>query len=500
MMCDTADDDEPFVEATGSMVYDDESNPYCLGSQQSSMMLVDEGGTTSRGAAGATNGLMVDATLTVAEALQRMRHDADDLKELAFTSRTVALILLKFFQWSLVRARDRFFDARDEILGRLRISDESATTEPDVQRNDVAVTCCICWDDVPPNQAIALVSCSHWLCNDCALESCMFAIQRGSTVVDKRCPGPQCSGFTGEVLFRSILTRAEDIERYDGALVREYLENNALMRWCANPKGRCQHIIRVACNRDRVHEVQCASCMTRFCFNCSDDAHAPATCDMMQRWRKKAADDSETVNWVAANTKNCPKCQGTIEKNGGCNHMVCTNCKHEWCWVCEGDWSKHGSSWYKCNFFDEGSDTTKSKGRDAAKESLKRYIFYYTRYSNHLNSQKLDAKVMQQVQTRMQETLTKGDGGDNIRYLADTALVLFECRHTLTYTYVYAFYLEDGPEKALFEYQQAQLEFSTEELSMVIEGSTAMNAQAVMDKTAIAKKFHMEIAKGIWVS
>lgn len=39
---------------------------------------------------------------------------------------------------------------------------------------------------------------------------------------------------------------------------------------------------------------------------------------------RKCDDDSETSNWIAANTKECPKCNVTIEKDGGCNHMVRT--------------------------------------------------------------------------------------------------------------------------------------------------------------------------------
>merc|ERR1711879_481242 len=30
--------------------------------------------------------------------------------------------------------------------------------------------------------------------------------------------------------------------------------------------------------------------------------------------------------------KRCPKCRVAIEKNGGCNHMTCKSCKHEFFW------------------------------------------------------------------------------------------------------------------------------------------------------------------------
>lgn len=41
------------------------------------------------------------------------------------------------------------------------------------------------------------------------------------------------------------------------------------------------------------------------------------------KWDEKVSGDSETKNWFMANTKPCPKCQKPVEKNGGCNHVVC---------------------------------------------------------------------------------------------------------------------------------------------------------------------------------
>ena len=40
-------------------------------------------------------------------------------------------------------------------------------------------------------------------------------------------------------------------------------------------------------------------------------------------WKEKCHDDSETKNWLTANTKPCPKCGKPVEKNGGCNLVMC---------------------------------------------------------------------------------------------------------------------------------------------------------------------------------
>ncbi|KAH8366951.1 hypothetical protein KR200_006203 [Drosophila serrata] len=84
----------------------------------------------------------------------------------------------------------------------------------------------------------------------------------------------------------------------------------------------------------------------------------PVKCRWLKKWIKKCDDDSETSNWIAANTKKCPKCSVAIEKDGGCNHMVCKNqnCKNKFCWVWLGSWEPHGSSWYNSNSAHDEAD------------------------------------------------------------------------------------------------------------------------------------------------
>ena len=54
-----------------------------------------------------------------------------------------------------------------------------------------------------------------------------------------------------------------------------------------------------------------------------------------------------TEDFLEQFAKNCPKCkspEGSHLKGHGCHHIICRNvkCKHQWCYVCQGDYSKCG--------------------------------------------------------------------------------------------------------------------------------------------------------------
>ena len=106
------------------------------------------------------------------------------------------------------------------------------------------------------------------------------------------------------------------------------------MRWCSAPN--CTNAIKVSHVESRPVTCRCGH---KFCFACSENWHDPVRCHLIKKWIKKCDDDSETSNWISANTKECPTCNATIEKDGGCNHMICKNqaCKADFCWVCLGN-------------------------------------------------------------------------------------------------------------------------------------------------------------------
>ena len=62
---------------------------------------------------------------------------------------------------------------------------------------------------------------------------------------------------------------------------------------------------------------------------------------------EKTENEEADLKWIKNNTKNCPKCKISIEKNQGCNKMTCRKsaggCGYIFCWICLKDWSLHNN-------------------------------------------------------------------------------------------------------------------------------------------------------------
>ena len=119
-------------------------------------------------------------------------------------------------------------------------------------------------------------------------------------------------------LVHSLVRGEDQLRRYENAasLARSFVDDQPSLKWCPAPD--CSLAVR---GKPGVFSVKCTG-EHRFCFQCMQDDHQPASCENLQKWTIKCRDDSETYNWLVANTKACPKCQTSIEKNGGCNHMT----------------------------------------------------------------------------------------------------------------------------------------------------------------------------------
>ncbi|XP_058798758.1 potential E3 ubiquitin-protein ligase ariadne-2-like isoform X2 [Phymastichus coffea] len=350
--------------------------------------------------------------------------------------------------------------------------------------------CLVCYSSLSIEQ-FSTLNCGHLFCKNCWCIHFETQILQGiSTGIS--CMANNCNALAPEDFVLSLLTKPVMRERYQQFVFRDYVKSHPQLRFCPGPN--CQIVIKS--KEPRSKRVICNICKTVFCFRCGMDYHAPTDCSTIRKWLTKCADDSETANYISAHTKDCPKCHICIEKNGGCNHMQCYNCKHDFCWMCLGDWKTHGSEYYECSRYKENPNIAHESVHAQAREALKKYLHYYERWENHSKSLKLEEQTMEEIKLRINKKVMNSSGTwIDWQHLFEAASLLARCRYTLQYTYPYAYYMEGGPRKELFEYQQAQLEAEIENLSWKIERAETTDRGDLENQMDIAEKRRKTLLK-----
>lgn len=328
------------------------------------------------------------------------------------------------------------------------------------------------------------LSCGHQFCRECWSQHFEVQIRQGiSTSIG--CMAKDCEVLAPEDFVLNLLTRPSTRNRYQEFAFRDYVKAHPELRFCPGPN--CPIIVRA--KESKAKRILCTQCNTSFCFLCGMDYHAPTNCATIKKWLTKCADDSETANYISAHTKDCPKCHICIEKNGGCNHMQCYSCKHDFCWMCLGDWKAHGSEYYECSRYKENPNIAHESVHAQAREALKKYLHYYERWENHSKSLKLEQETEEKIKARIDSKVHDCNGTwIDWQYLLSAASLLARCRYTLQYTYPYAYYMEAGARKELFEYQQAQLEIEIENLAWKIEHAETTDKGDLTNQMDIAEK------------
>ena len=91
----------------------------------------------------------------------------------------------------------------------------------------------------------------------------------------------------------------------------------------------------------QVKDVKCEN-NHEFCFLCLQKPHGKIKC--------KENLDNSMINFAQNNfIKKCPNCKIITEKNGGCNHIICSKCNYyQWCWLCNEEYNKFHFKEGKC--------------------------------------------------------------------------------------------------------------------------------------------------------
>lgn len=251
------------------------------------------------------------------------------------------------------------------------------------------------------------------------------------------------------------------------------------MKWC--PNASCQNALLVnPWIIIQLYESVRCSCGFYFCFSCHAISHDPVPCSMLIDWAKVKKEDMEVQDWILKNTKPCPNCKINIQKHGGCMHMTCTKCRHEFCWDCMGLWARG----HFC-VRQELVSTEEGPG-----ESLRRFMTYNARYETMRQAYNLDVnlykhKMVQNIELELEMQFVK------IEFVAPAVELLLECRRTLMHSYIFSYFMTTiDNQMYIFEENLKYLGQCTEQLSEALESNvTAENMNTlkhqIIDKTAM---------------
>ena len=366
-------------------------------------------------------------------------------------------------------------------------------------------TCSSCYCNYSRKDMIG-ADCCHYLCTKCYENYLTESISQGVESIFTKCPFPECKILVPQDLFKTLVSQAS-FERYRKFIFNSFVDNQRDVKWC--PATGCTNA--AVYPKRQAREIIC-KCGYSWCFACANETHRPLSCELLAKWNcKLKRDDSQT--WLLANTKTCPKCKNSIEKNLGCMHMTC-KCKYEFCWLCLGDWKKHNTdNYYDCNKFKDDRNKGVFKEKEAKQQNASyeiiRFKHYFDRYINHkssLNSAKLKIKLAESTLNTLYSIINEPSIFDF--YLEATELV-YRSKLALMYTYAYGYFLESINKLSFFEFIQGELEnnviklegmLSTDISSYIEEYGSSMylsenftnHRVSVIDLTLIVKRFFNE--------
>ena len=432
----------------------------------------------------------VDFEVFSPEEIQNQQdQQVSEVANLMEQPREATAILLRFGRWNKERLIEQYMDNPEDILEKAGLGKDPSRKPPRLETLPDFM-CDICCDD-SPGESFAM-RCGHRFCVGCYQQYLSQKIKGEGEAARIKCPGDGCNRIV-DAKSLDLLVTPDLTDRYHQLLTRTYVDDKDNLKWCPAPE--CIYAVECAVKKrdlNRIVPTVTCQCNYHFCFGCGQADHQPCPCSFVRKWLKKCEDDSETANWISANTKECPKCGSTIEKNGGCNHMTCRKCRNEFCWMCMGVWSEHGTSWYNCNRYEEKSGAEARDAQARSRQSLERYLHYFNRYSNHEQSAKLDKDIFHKTEKKMM--LLQSSSGMSwieVQFLEHASQALQRCRQTLKWTYAFAYHLARNNQTEIFEDNQKDLEMAVENLSEMFEKPTEKLAGLkvdMMDKTAYCNR------------
>ena len=186
--------------------------------------------------------------------------------------------------------------------------------------------CQVCFEELSKEDIeYNKIKCEHIFCTNCWFNYLKTSIQEAK-VDDIKCMDHECNQIVSEdFILKHISDNENLIDKYKKFKKRSEIIKDKNKKLCPNPD--CDSFLLKS---KSTNYVTCEN-GHKYCFECLKPPHGKQSCDYNL--------EKQFMNWTKGKrVKRCPRCQMFTEKNEGCNHMTCVNCKYQWCWLCEGQY------------------------------------------------------------------------------------------------------------------------------------------------------------------
>jgi E3 ubiquitin-protein ligase RNF14 len=201
-------------------------------------------------------------------------------------------------------------------------------------------SCLICLEERPLG-AFYTLHCNHSYCLSCLRCIANLAIKE-KTSSYLVCPDPLCMEKFDISDIKAIYPELEIHENIIKMLKIESDMKNPKFKHC--PVVNCEGYFINIYGVGKI--ISCSECHASYCSNCLKSHKQNLSCEKAaalllghylkdkdhKEKEEKAYQEELFKKWKNKNTKNCPGCGTTIQKNGGCQKMKCGKCGCRFQW------------------------------------------------------------------------------------------------------------------------------------------------------------------------
>ena len=267
--------------------------------------------------------------------------------------------------------------------------------------------CNVCFEDIDEDEKIYNnLNCGHLYCTQCWINYLKTLITEAK--VEKiKCMEHKCKEILPEeFILKHIENDKIILDKYYKFKKRAEIINDPNKKQC--PKSDCDSFLKKPKSKKNKY-VKCEN-GHQFCFDCLRPPHGKSSCEEVlekdfQIWSKGKI------------IKKCPKCKIYTEKNEGCNHMTCTSCKYQWCWLCEGEYKYGHYTQGICN----GHQFTKANYISELPKPAKAYVYINQRRN-----------INKPIRRRRNYFI---DDEEQTNCCFSLSTIFFSCFHKINYTH-----------------------------------------------------------------